>query len=123
MKIKFYLFLILLIVFVNGCNKETAADTSQITANVVEIEETEEIPEAATEEENITTVRLCHDTDNGIVRWEEGSIFGFYNNATRFEFEDYCQNFNYLMEFYCDEENPKQRLFLCRNGCEENHCL
>jgi hypothetical protein len=119
----FSLLVIFGIIFVFGCSKEEPITT--ISAGVItEIEAEEEIVEVVEEErENITTVRLCHDTDNGIVRWVEGSVFGFYSNATRFEFKDYCQNFNYLWEFYCEDENPMQRIFLCRNGCEDNHCL
>jgi hypothetical protein len=110
------------IIFVFGCSKE---EPTTISAAVIEeIESEEKIVEIIEEErENITTVRLCHDTDNGIVRWVNGSVFGFYNNATRFEFNDYCQNFNYLWEFYCENETPMQRIFLCTNGCENNHCL
>ena len=111
------------IIFVFGCSKEEP--TTTISAAVIEeIESEDEIVEVVEEErENITTVRLCHDTDNGIVRWVNGTVFGFYNNATRFEFNDYCQNFNYLWEFYCENEYPMQRIFLCINGCEDNHCL
>jgi len=126
MKIILPLLSIFLIIFIVGCDKtETKVTTQVIKAadpeviGVVEIEE--EIEEE--EEEDIFTVRLCHDTDNGIVRWVNGSVFGFYNNATRFEFNDYCQNFNYLWEFYCEDERPLQRIFLCTNGCEDNHCL
>ncbi|MDP7476384.1 MAG: hypothetical protein QF655_02000 [Candidatus Woesearchaeota archaeon] len=110
------------IIFVFGCSNE---EPTTISAAVIEeIESEEKIVEIIEEErENITTVRLCHDTDNGIVRWVNGSVFGFYNNATRFEFNDYCQNFNYLWEFYCENETPMQRIFLCTNGCENNHCL
>lgn len=112
------------LISVFGCSKEEPATISG--GAIREIESEEEIVEAAEEDEeagNITTVRLCHDTDNGIVRWVNGSVFGFYSNATRFEFNDYCMNFNYLWEFYCEDENPMQRIFLCTNGCEDNHCL
>ena len=124
MKKIYFLFLILIIIFIFGCSKENT--TIGATTALTPLEEIEEeiINEPIEEEkENITTVRLCHDTDNGIVRWVKGKIFGFYDNATRFEFEDYCQNFNYLWEFYCEEENPKQEIFLCTNGCEDDHCL
>jgi len=119
----FLLLVIFGIIFVFGCSTEEP--TTTISAGVItEVESEEEIVEVVEEElGNITTVRLCHDTDNGIVRWVNGSVFGFYHNATRFEFNDYCQNFNYLWEFYCEDENPMQRVFLCVNGCEDNHCL
>jgi len=126
MKKIIWLFLILLTFFILGCSKEEATGTITGAYEIKELEAIEGIVEDNTvedERENITTVRLCHDTDNGIVRWVNGSVFGFYNNATRFEFNDYCQNFNYLWEFYCENENPMQRIFLCTNGCEDNHCL
>lgn len=106
------------IIFVFGCSKEEPAAIS--AAVIEEIESEEEAPDIG---EDVVSVRLCHDTDNGIVRWVNGSVFGFYHNATRFEFNDYCQNFNYLWEFYCEDENPMQKIFLCTNGCEDNHCL
>ena len=119
MKKIFYLFLILLIIFIIGCNKEEIKAEPEITAKVVEEIETEEI----VEEEDIETVRLCHDTDNGIVRWINGSIFGFNNKAERFEHNDYCFDNNILVEYYCENETPQNRTFLCKNGCEDNHCL
>lgn len=112
--------LIILGIIVLGCSKE---ETTESITGAYEINELEVIEDAEEEEEKIITVRLCHDTDNGIVRWVNGTVFGFYNNATRFEFNDYCQNFNYLWEFYCENETPMQRIFLCTNGCEDNHCL
>lgn len=130
MKIILLLLSLFLIIFILGCGKgeitEETVYPKKITAKVSDIEgiETPEGIEAPEDiEGEIVTVRLCHDTDNGIVRWVNGSVFGFYNNATRFEFNDYCQNFNYLWEFYCENENPMQRIFLCTNGCEDNHCL
>ncbi|MAE43173.1 hypothetical protein CMO93_05355 [Candidatus Woesearchaeota archaeon] len=118
------LLFILLIILISGCSNESNITGATTALTSVEPIEEEIIDEPIEEEkENITTVRLCHDTDNGIVRWVKGKIFGFYDNATRFEFNDYCQNFNYLWEFYCEEENPKQQIFLCTNGCEDDHCL
>ena len=116
------LIFIIFLIFIYGCGKkEIVEETSgKITSQVISVEEPK-IVEVI--EEDVLTVRLCHDTDNGIVRWVNGSVFGFYNNATRFEFNDYCQNKNYLWEFYCDNETPKQRRFLCRNTCVDNHCL
>ena len=114
--------MVLVIIFVFGCGKEEPQTT--ISAEVIkEIEGERENIEVEEERENITTVRLCYDTDNGMVRWVNGSVFGYYDNATRFEFNDYCQNFNYLWEFYCENENPMQMIFLCTSGCEDNHCL
>ena len=130
----FYVIVIVLLLVISACVQPTeeSKPKPQGPADVDVVKETSKKPVEAEEEveedvveekrENITTVRLCHDTDNGMVRWVEGKIFGFYDNATRFEFNDYCQNFNYLMEFYCEDENPKQQIFLCKNGCEDNHC-
>ena len=125
MKKILFLFLILLIIIIYGCGKEAVTEIEEspgkITAWTYKIDDIKS--EELEEEETIETVRLCHDSDNGIVRWINGSIIGFYSNSTRYEFNDYCQNFNYLMEFYCEDENPKQKRFLCKNGCEDNHCL
>ncbi|MBI2134768.1 hypothetical protein HYU09_02155 [Candidatus Woesearchaeota archaeon] len=122
-KISCFLLVLVPIVFIYGCGNGEAAvtedDTGKVTAYAYKVGEIEKKPQ----EENITTVRLCHDTDKGIIRWEQGKVFGYYDNASRFEFDDYCQNFNWLWEFYCEDEEPKQRHFLCRNGCEEGHCL
>jgi hypothetical protein len=109
-------------VLVIGCSKEPTTDSEPITAQAYKIDEIEAAEDDVIEEEIVTT-RLCHDTDNGMVRWVNGSVFGFYDNATRFEFNDYCQNFNYLWEFYCENETPMQETFFCVNGCEDNHCL
>jgi|TARA_Y100000031_G_scaffold132499_1_gene153626 hypothetical protein len=122
MKKILFLFFVIFIFLISGCGKEEAAETITGAYEIKEIEVIEQ-SEVEEEREKIITVRLCHDTDNGIVRWVNGSVFGFYNNATRFEFNDYCQNFNYLWEFYCENETPMQRIFLCTNGCEDNHCL
>ncbi len=120
MKRVFSLLIVLIIIFIIGCGKE---DLETITGGyeIKEIEVTKEDIEVR-EKEEIYTVRLCHDTDNGIIRWVNGSVFGFYDDATRFEFNDYCQNFNYLVEFYCEDEEPEQQIFLCRNGCVDAHC-
>jgi len=131
MKRIFILIITLFIIFIFGCTKGDsnileitsqtvgidADDTKEETVEEEAIEPVEEV------EEDITTVRLCHDTDNGIVRWVNGSIFGFYDDAERFEFNDYCFNNNILIEYYCEDETPQNFTFLCRNGCEDNHCL
>tara|TARA_Y100000310_G_C20556336_1_gene750716 strand:+ start:757 stop:1131 length:375 start_codon:yes stop_codon:yes gene_type:complete len=124
MKKTIFLTLISLFVLIFGCSNESNISGAATDLTSIELIEEEIIDEPIEEEkENIITVKLCHDTDNGIVRWVKGEIFGFYDNATRFEFHDYCQNFNYLWEFYCEEEDPKQEIFLCTNGCEDDHCL
>ena len=120
MKKIWYIVFILSVFLIIGCGKEDVTkNPGKITAQAINVEEPE-IVEVV--EGEVLTVRLCNDMDNGIVRWVNGSVFGFYNNATRFEFNDYCQNKNYLWEFYCDNETPKQRRFLCRNTCVDNHC-
>lgn len=113
------------IVFIFGCAKENlkVEHIDKITAwtykidDIVEEEIVEKIPE------DIVTVRLCHDTDNGIVRWVNGSIFGFNDKAERFELKDECIDNNRLIEYYCENEMPHNRSFLCRSGCRDNHCL
>jgi len=129
MKKILFLLLIIIVFIVLGCSKGETKNLNVISGNVIDNSKLQ-IIEVITEDEfieekeqEIFTVKLCHDTDNGIVRWVNGSVFGFYNNATRFEFNDICENFNYLTEFFCENENPMQRRFLCINGCEDNHCL
>ena len=121
---------ILLIIFVltifliYGCGKDPETELEPITAEVIQVEDIE-IPEEDVEvfEEEVVTIKLCHDTDRGIIRWASGTVFGFYDNAKRFEFDDYCFDNNIMIEYYCEEENPKNRTFICKNGCEDNHCL
>ena len=120
--------LLLTIIFIYGCGKEEIVEEDtlpleEITAQVHGVDEPEIIEDVEVVEEDILTVRLCHDTDNGRVRWVNGSIFGYYNNAERFEFNDYCLDNNLLIEYYCEDENPMNRSFLCTNGCQDNHCL
>ena len=111
--------IIILFIFLLGCGKEEKEkEPTIITTEVIKEPEIEE----EIEEENITTVKICYDTDNGIVRWVNGTVMGFYNNATRFEFKDYCFDNNYLVEFYCENEIPHKQLFLCKNGCIDSHC-
>ena len=117
------LILAFFIIFAYGCGREEAQFTGKITVSTYKIEELDIIEERVEERENITTVRLCYDTDNGITRWVNGSIFGFYSNATRFEFTDYCISNNYLMEFYCENKTGIQKVFLCKSGCTDNHCI
>ena len=113
---------IFLLILVYGCNKKEEVSLDKtVTANVIKDIKMEVAEEEI--KENITTVRLCHDTDNGIVRWVNGSIFGYYNNSKRFEFYDYCFDNNFLIEYYCEDENPMNRSFLCTNECQDNHCL
>ena len=112
MKKRYLVFSIVLIILIYGC--EQVIEEPEIIEEKVVVEE---------EREKIVTVRLCHDTDNGIVRWVNGSTFGFYDNAERFEFDDYCFDNNFLIEYYCQNEIPQNRSFLCDNGCLDNHCL
>ena len=119
----FSLLVILGIIFVFGCGKES---TETITG-AYEIDELDVIEDAeedkVIEEEETVTVRLCYDSDNGMVKWVNGTVFGFYNNAERFEFNDYCFDNSILVEYYCDEgEIPQNMTFVCENGCEGNHC-
>ena len=45
------------------------------------------------------------------------------NKAQRFELNDYCMNKNYLVEYYCDEDEiPQNMTFLCRNMSVDDHC-
>ncbi len=126
MKRIFFILLLLLIIFIFSCSKEEEKISTApvVTAEVITEKpniEKKEINESI--DENVPSARLCHDTDNGIVRWINGTVFGFYDDATRFEFKDYCQDRIYLTEFYCEGESPQQRLFSCRNGCVDDHCV
>ena len=115
-------------IFLFGCSKEEAEVLGPITGEAYKIDEIikeetaeEEIPDEEIEDYN--TVRLCYDSDNGIVRWVNGTVFGFDNKARRFEFRDFCFDPHYLVEYYCDEDQiPQNFTFLCVNGCSDNHC-
>jgi len=113
------LIIIFLLVSLVGCNKEENKK-QEITAEVVKEPEHEKAAEAR--EEITTTVKICYDTDNGIIRWEKGTVMGFYENTTRFELEDNCYNKNYVVEYYCENEEPLETIFLCKNGCIDSHC-
>ena len=119
MKKSLFFILIFLLIVILGCSKEEVTiNEPVITANVVESgEDFEDITKSA------QTVRLCHDTDNGIIRWVNGSIFGFYHNSSRFEFKDYCEDQNFLIEYYCENENLLYRRFICKSGCVDAHCI
>jgi len=127
MRIILLLLSLFLIIFILGCGKEEVTEETiypkKITAKVSNIDDVEIPEDDEVVEEEIITVRLCHDTDNGIVRWINGSTFGFYDNAERFEFNDYCFDNNFLIEYYCENEIPQNTSFLCTNGCQDNHCL
>jgi len=121
------LFFVLAVFLIYGCGNEKNVEeniesSEKITAQMYKIEEIEVAEEDIVEEE-IYTVRLCHDTDNGILKFENGTVFGFYNDATKFEFNDDCQDNNLLWEFYCEDENPMRITFICKSGCRDNHCI
>ena len=126
MKKILFLFFILFILFIYGCSKEETTEEpmpiEKITAKAYDVDKLE-ITEDDEAEEEIVTVRLCHDTDNGMVRWANGSVFGFYDNAKRIELKDYCFDNNILVEYYCENEMPQNMTFICTNGCKDNHCL
>lgn len=122
------LVIITIALFLFGCGKEQSEDPSPVTGEVIKIDEiierpaVEEVQEEVIEEE-VHTVRLCHDTDNGIIRWVAGSVTGYDNKANRFEYNDFCLDKNYLVEYHCDEDEiPQNFTFLCRNGCVDNQC-
>ena len=122
MKKIFSLLIILGIIFIIGCaKKETGIGGITGGSVIEEVENTEVIEEAVREE--IKTIRFCYDTDNGMVRWVNGKILGFYDNAERFEFNDNCFDDNILVEYYCDEDEvPQNETFVCKNGCVDGHC-
>jgi len=111
------LIMITLLISLNGCGKKEP----KVTAEVVK--ELEDKVEEKIEKDDIITVEICYDTDNGMIRWVNGTVMGFYSNATRFEFKDYCKDKNYLIEFYCENESPHQMMFLCKSGCVNAHCI
>ena len=126
---KLMLLYIIILVFIYGCGKEEIVEEygeplEEITAQVQDIDESKFNYEVVNDyDEVIETVRLCDDTDNGRVRWVNGTVFGFNNHAERFEYHDYCFNNNILVEYFCENEMPQNMTFLCTNGCEDNHCL
>lgn len=123
---KLILFLTLMMIMILGCtDNDVNVDEPKNTKNLIEIPYQVEQPaivEEKQEEKINKTIKFCHDTDKGIVRWKRGTTFGFFENTSRFEFHDICRNYNYLIEYYCENKEPKRKLFLCRNGCEDAHC-
>ncbi len=121
----FYLILGFLLLFPACKGGDDAME--DITGGVVIVpdaeQDTEPEPEVIPEiKEEIKTINICYDSDNGIVRWEKGKIMGYYDNGENYEFDDYCIDKNYVVEFYCEEEKPYNISFLCRNGCQDSHC-
>ena len=121
--------LLILIAFILGCSKDAAQD--QITGDVVgdRVEIVDRVvtgpieEEIEKEEEEVSTIRICHDTDNGIIRWVNGAISGFTDKAERFEFSDYCLDEHILVEHYCENEAAQNVSFECKNGCVNAHCV
>ena len=77
-KIRKTILFLAFLIFIMGYVKEekTPLQDTTVTAEVIKNEKSETEEEII---ENVTTVRLCHDTDNGIVRWANGVVFGFYS--------------------------------------------
>jgi hypothetical protein len=61
---------------------------------------------------------LCEDSDGGKNSFEKGTVI--YENRS---FEDVCEDFNYVQEWYCLDEKPNDRSIECENGCEQGACL
>ena len=119
------LFSAFLLLFLIACsNEDNNVTGASVAFDIIQEEDAiEEISEKIEEvPEEIHTVRLCHDTDNSINRFVAGKTFGYYDNSSRFEFEDFCTSLKYVREFYCEDENPMQGNFECEYGCEEGHC-
>jgi hypothetical protein len=124
--------LLLIIIFaftLIGCAKEEIIkdDVGTITAWTYKADEREYdtellINETDKGEPEIVSVRLCKDTDNSINKFVPGKVFGYYHNASRFEFEDYCLSENRVMEVYCENETGLQKSFFCKHGCIDGHC-
>ena len=124
MKHIFGVLLLLSILFLLGCSLDDDFIVEQIiTADVVQEPPIGDFIVEKIVEEEIITVKLCHDTDNGIIRWAGGSVFGFYNDSERFEFDDHCFDQNTVIEYYCEDEEPKNTSFLCKSGCVNAHCI
>jgi hypothetical protein len=110
---------IILFIFMLGCGKEDKNTKTEVTAEVVKEPQVEE----EKIQENIKTVNICYDTDRGAVRWVNGTVMGYYDNAMRFEFKDYCFANQVLVEYYCENEMPYNITLICRNGCVDGHCI
>ncbi|MAG91381.1 hypothetical protein CMO83_01770 [Candidatus Woesearchaeota archaeon] len=122
MKQYLYIIFIIILILVIGCGKEEV-ESEEITGEVVAEETQDETVEAEIEpEEEILTVKLCHDTDNGTIKWVNGTVLGFTNKSERFELKDFCVDKNHVSEYYCEDEEPKNEYFLCKSGCVDGHC-
>ncbi len=83
---------------------------------------------------SMTSVNICTDSDFGLKYWTKGRVWGeSYNDINAhqetYSKEDYCQNKNILIEYYCiaDKHGVNQykaeKTFVCKEGCNDGMCL
>ncbi|MFC1728315.1 hypothetical protein ACFLZ7_02520 [Nanoarchaeota archaeon] len=108
--------LIILTVLLLGCTK------TEIVSEPITSEETSAVQEtpASTSKEMIATE--CSDSDSGIDETTRGGITGAWIDGTSFDNTDDCLGFVYLIEYYCEDGQPRSQNFRCENECKNGIC-
>ncbi len=120
------LFLFILVIFLIGCTKteivsqQISEPTSQASSQPTSGEDEGDIIKSIPDDELAAS---CTDTDSGIDKTSRGIVSGKWYDETTFENEDDCLGGVYLVEYYCDNNQPKSRNFICENGCKKGVCI
>ena len=65
----------------------------------------------------------CKDSDGGGVPATFGYVSGTTSDGKQYRYEDKCEEWHGVNEWYCSNSNPSQRTFGCQYGCEGGACL
>jgi len=123
--------LILLLLLVAGCSESDDVDENQTINNSTNITESvnlspdsEEV-DNETEEEPLTRIGACHDSDGGKAYDELGYVR--LNNSGNLDYMDSCISVRHIREYYCNEENPGTLTFEAHpcspDICEDGICI
>lgn len=111
--------LFVLTIFLLGCTK-TEIVTGPITGDVSEeVAAVKETPAAVTGQ-NIAA--SCGDSDGGIDKTVKGGITGEWMDGTSFDEMDDCIGSVYLVEYYCEDGQPRSQNFRCETECFKGIC-
>lgn len=111
-------FLVLLLV---GCTKTEiiSEPASEYDAQTTE-ETTAAEPKVNVMEEKLA--KSCQDTDSGQDPTSKGTISGTWEDGTTYENEDDCFGGVFLVEYYCEGNQPKSKNYRCEIACKRGVC-